>query len=193
MANRKSFGRRPLQDDRLPCKRAEAAPSAILVEKRRKATDIDERGKPNNDEQRVIDDLIKRLSMNADSLKAIQSPLKDAYRTDPGQALITLRAIGDLSGDGIACKVDTGRALVHAGLHPATGGDGSFACSGDMLLEALAACAGVTLKAVATASRAISIFAARSVSPRMLRSASSRSGSPLRSTRVSRKNASIHF
>lgn len=89
--------------------------------------------------------------MNADSLKAIQAPLKDTYRTDPGKALITLRAVGDLSGDGIACKVDTGRALVNAGLHPATGGNGSFACSGDMLLEALAACAGVTLKAVATA------------------------------------------
>ncbi len=89
--------------------------------------------------------------MKADDLKAVQAPLKDIYRTDPAKAIITLRAAGDLSGEGVACKVDTGRALINAGLHPATGGDGSFACSGDMLLEALVACAGVTLKAVATA------------------------------------------
>ena len=88
--------------------------------------------------------------MNADQLKALQAPLKDQYKTDPGSALITLRAKGR-AAEGIACKVETGRALVEAGLHPATGGDGSFVCSGDMLLEALVACAGVTLRAVATA------------------------------------------
>lgn len=89
--------------------------------------------------------------MDLETLKAIQAPLKERYRRSPDAALTTLHAQGDLSGDGIACKVDTGRALVEAGLHPATGGDGLQACSGDMLLEALAACAGVTLKAVATA------------------------------------------
>ena len=88
--------------------------------------------------------------MNLDQLRALQAPLKEKYRQDPGVAVITLRAAGALDADNIACKVDTGRALVEAGLHPATGGDGSQACSGDMLLEALAACAGVTLKAVAT-------------------------------------------
>ncbi len=88
--------------------------------------------------------------MNAEELGALQAPLKDRYREQPGDAVVTLRAEGDLA-EGIACRVDTGRALVEAGLHPATGGDGSQACSGDMLLEALAACAGVTLKAVATA------------------------------------------
>ena len=88
--------------------------------------------------------------MNPDQLRALQAPLKEKYRQDPGTATITLRAAGALDADNIACKVDTGRALVEAGLHPATGGDGSQACSGDMLLEALAACAGVTLKAVAT-------------------------------------------
>ena len=87
--------------------------------------------------------------MNADELKAVQAPLKEQYKIDPGSALITLRASGRAT-EGIACKVDTGRALVEAGLHPATGGDGSFVCSGDMLLEALVACAGVTLRAVAT-------------------------------------------
>jgi uncharacterized OsmC-like protein len=87
--------------------------------------------------------------MNADELKAVQGPLKERYKTDPDAALITLRAKGRAT-DGIACQVDTGRALVEAGLHPATGGDGSFVCSGDMLLEALVACAGVTLRAVAT-------------------------------------------
>jgi uncharacterized OsmC-like protein len=89
--------------------------------------------------------------MNADELRALQAPLKDKYKTDPAAAVVTLRARGDLDGVGVACKVDTGRALVEAGLHPATGGTGVQACSGDMLLEALAACAGVTLKAVATA------------------------------------------
>lgn len=89
--------------------------------------------------------------MNADELKALQAPLKDQYKTAPETALITLRADGDLDGEGITCKVSTARAVVEAGLHPATGGDGMSLCSGDMLLEALAACAGVTLKAVATA------------------------------------------
>lgn len=88
--------------------------------------------------------------MNAEELKAIQKPLKQKYQQHPDEAMVTLRAEGEL-GEGVACKVDTGRALVEAGLHPATGGDGSQACSGDMLLEALAACAGVTLRAVATA------------------------------------------
>lgn len=89
--------------------------------------------------------------MNADELKALQAPLKDQYKTAPETALITLRADGDLDSEGITCKVSTARAVVEAGLHPATGGDGLSLCSGDMLLEALAACAGVTLKAVATA------------------------------------------
>jgi len=89
--------------------------------------------------------------MNADELRATQAPLKDKYRQEPGAAVITLKAAGDLDSDGVACKVDTGRAIVEAGLHPATGGNGMQACSGDMLLEALVACAGVTLKAVSTA------------------------------------------
>ena len=89
--------------------------------------------------------------MNADELRATQAPLKDKYRQEPGAAVITLKAAGDLDSDGVACKVDTGRAVVEAGLHPATGGTGLQACSGDMLLEALVACAGVTLKAVSTA------------------------------------------
>ncbi|MFQ5613598.1 MAG: OsmC family protein [Anaerolineae bacterium] len=88
--------------------------------------------------------------MNADDLRALQAPLKEKYRAEPEAATVTLKAEGRL-GEGITCKVDTGRALVEAGLHPATGGDGLAACSGDMLLEALAACAGVTLRAVATA------------------------------------------
>ena len=88
--------------------------------------------------------------MNAQELKALQAPIKDKYRKDPSSAVVTLRASGRI-GEGIACRVDTGRALVEAGLHPATGGSGTQACSGDMLLEALVACAGVTLKAVATA------------------------------------------
>ncbi|MBF0375227.1 MAG: OsmC family protein, partial [Alphaproteobacteria bacterium] len=89
--------------------------------------------------------------MNADELRALQTPLKERYKVDPETAVITLKAKGDLNTEGIACKVDTGRALIEAGLHPATGGSGMQACSGDMLLEALVACAGVTLKAVATA------------------------------------------
>lgn len=88
--------------------------------------------------------------MNAEELKALQAPLKQQYRDQPGSAIILLKAEGTL-GEAISCKVETGRALVEAGLHPATGGTGLLACSGDMLLEALVACAGVTLKAVATA------------------------------------------
>ncbi len=88
--------------------------------------------------------------MNIDDLRALQAPLKDKYRVEPDAALITLTARGEI-GEGITCSVQTGQALVTAGLHPATGGSGAFACSGDMLLEALAACAGVTLNAVATA------------------------------------------
>ena len=88
--------------------------------------------------------------MNAEELKKIQEPLKEKYRNQPETAIITLKAEGKI-GDGISCKVATGKALVEAGLHPATGGNGALACSGDMLLEALVACAGVTLNAVATA------------------------------------------
>lgn len=88
--------------------------------------------------------------MNSEELKALQAPLKDKYREQPGSAIITLKAQGKI-GENISCKVETGRALVEAGLHPATGGTGLLACSGDLLLEALVACAGVTLNAVATA------------------------------------------
>ena len=88
--------------------------------------------------------------MDAAALRKIQQPLKDEYSADPERALITLRAHGSLDDANVSCSVETGQALVHAGLHPATGGDGSFACSGDMLLQALVACAGVTLRAVAT-------------------------------------------
>ncbi|MGZ5148173.1 MAG: OsmC family protein [Burkholderiales bacterium] len=87
--------------------------------------------------------------MRADDLRAIQTPIKERYRQTPDAALITLRARGRL-GEGVTCNVETGKALVAAGLHPATGGTGMSACSGDMLLEALVACAGVTLNAVAT-------------------------------------------
>jgi uncharacterized OsmC-like protein len=83
-------------------------------------------------------------------LQAVQKPLKERYRDEPGAALVTLRAEGELDAERIACRVETGRALVEAGLHPATGGTGALACSGDMLLEALVACAGVTLRSVAT-------------------------------------------
>jgi uncharacterized OsmC-like protein len=89
--------------------------------------------------------------MNSSDLRQLQAPLKARYRDDPDAAIVTLRAHGALDGGGIACRVETGRALVEAGLHPATGGNGTQACSGDMLLEALVACAGVTLSAVATA------------------------------------------
>lgn len=89
--------------------------------------------------------------MKADELRGLQAPLKQRYKDQPDAAVVTLKAQGTLDSDKLVCKVETGRALVEAGLHPATGGPGSFACSGDMLLEALVACAGVTLKAVATA------------------------------------------
>jgi len=88
--------------------------------------------------------------VNADKLRAIQAPLKDRYRAEPEAARVTLKASGALDSASIVCKVETGRALAAAGLHPATGGSGAELCSGDMLLEALVACAGVTLKAVAT-------------------------------------------
>ncbi|HJW40580.1 MAG TPA: OsmC family protein [Rhizomicrobium sp.] len=87
--------------------------------------------------------------MNANDLRAVQAPLKERYRQDPAAAMVTLRARGRL-GEGVTCKIETGKALVAAGLHPATGGTSPSACSGDMLLEALVACAGVTLNAVAT-------------------------------------------
>ena len=88
--------------------------------------------------------------MNSSELKSMQEPIKEKYRTDPASAIITLKAEGKV-GEGISCKVETGRAITEAGLHPATGGTGMLACSGDMLLEALVACAGVTLSAVSTA------------------------------------------
>jgi uncharacterized OsmC-like protein len=87
--------------------------------------------------------------MERDELKALQAPLKERYRSEPEAALVTLSATGTL-GEGVSCSVQTGRALAEAGLHPASGGDGTLLCSGDMLLEALVACAGVTLQAVAT-------------------------------------------
>jgi uncharacterized OsmC-like protein len=88
--------------------------------------------------------------MDSEMLRALQQPLKDAYRSDPAAAVITLRARGELGAEEVSCSVETGRALAIAGLHPATGGDGTLLCSGDMLLQALVACAGVTLRAVAT-------------------------------------------
>ena len=88
--------------------------------------------------------------MNAEELRGLQAPLKDKYKSTPGAAMITLKASGTL-GEHVSCKVSTGRALVEAGLHPATGGTGMLACSGDLLLEALVACAGVTISAVSTA------------------------------------------
>ena len=88
--------------------------------------------------------------MNRDELRALQAPLKSRYKEDPAEATITLKAKGTV-GDGVSCNVETGRAIAQAGLHPLTGGDGSLLCSGDMLLEALVACAGVTLQAVALA------------------------------------------
>jgi uncharacterized OsmC-like protein len=87
--------------------------------------------------------------VDRDELRTLQAPLKERYKTEPDAALVTLSASGDL-GDGVSCSVQSGRALAEAGLHPASGGDGSLLCSGDMLLEALVACAGVTLQAVAT-------------------------------------------
>jgi uncharacterized OsmC-like protein len=88
--------------------------------------------------------------MNAEELRNLQAPIKEKYRQQPDSALITLKAEGNI-GEGISCKIGTGKALVEAGLHPATGGDGMLVCSGDLLLEALVACAGVTLRAVTTA------------------------------------------
>jgi uncharacterized OsmC-like protein len=88
--------------------------------------------------------------MNSEELKKIQDPIKEKYREQPDTATITLKAQGKI-GEGISCKVETGKVLAEAGLHPATGGNGTLACSGDMLLEALVACAGVTLSAVSTA------------------------------------------
>jgi uncharacterized OsmC-like protein len=93
---------------------------------------------------------VKGTHMDADKLRAVQAPLKEQYRERPDDALVTLRAQARL-GENVSCTIETGKALVTAGLHPATGGSGSAACSGDMLLEALVACAGVTLNAVATA------------------------------------------
>lgn len=90
------------------------------------------------------------MAMNAENLRSLQAPLKELYRSEPDRALVTLKATGSI-GENVTCKVDTGRVMAEAGLHLATGGDGSALCSGDMLLEALAACAGVTLNAVATA------------------------------------------
>src|SRR5579864_7368988 len=87
--------------------------------------------------------------MDTAELRAVQRPLKDHYRGAPDEAVVTLRAEAELSSTDVACSVETGRAMVEAGLHPATGGDGTLACSGDMLLQALVACAGVTLRAVA--------------------------------------------
>jgi uncharacterized OsmC-like protein len=89
--------------------------------------------------------------MDATELRALQAPIKERYKADPAAAVITLKAKGSIENEGVACKVETGRALAVAGLHPATGGSGLELCSGDMLLEALVACAGVTLKSVATA------------------------------------------
>lgn len=94
--------------------------------------------------------------MDREQLRALQAPIKDRFRADPAAAFMTLRAEGRLGSEAVSCSVQTGRALVEAGLHPATGGDGSLACSGDLLLQALVACAGVTLRAVAT-NRGISV------------------------------------
>jgi uncharacterized OsmC-like protein len=94
---------------------------------------------------------MKECGVDAEALRSMQAPIKARYQEDPSRALITLKASGTVDEEQISCRVETGQALVEAGLHPATGGDGLSACSGDMLLEALVACAGVTLKAVATA------------------------------------------
>jgi uncharacterized OsmC-like protein len=93
---------------------------------------------------------VEGAAVDSTALRAAQQPLKDAYRKDPREAVVTLTALGELGAEEISCSVATGQALVAAGLHPATGGDGTLACSGDMLLQALVACAGVTLRAVAT-------------------------------------------
>ena len=123
--------------------------------------------------------------MDAAELRAMQAPIKERYKSDAGAALITLKAKGTLDDQNIACKVETGRALAVAGLHPATGGSGAELCSGDMLLEALAACAGVTLRAVAT-----STSAGRSASSARRRSASAPSGCASSSTRTRTRSSS---
>ena len=87
--------------------------------------------------------------MRTEELRELQAPIKDRYRDDPGSAVVTLQAAGDLDDEAVTCSVQTGKSLVEAGLHPASGGDGSLACSGDMLLQALVACAGVTMRSVA--------------------------------------------
>jgi uncharacterized OsmC-like protein len=144
------------------------------------------------------------MSMDAAGLRALQAPIKERYKTDPKAAVITLKAHGTLDDSNIACRVETGRALAVAGLHPATGGSGLELCSGDMLLEALVACAGVTLKAVATAidvslksaavsAEGISTSAVRSVLPRMRRSVSRKSGSASTSIPTRRKRSLISF
>ena len=108
--------------------------------------DVDGRDKPGHDDNNGANN-----KMDAAGLRAMQAPIKERYKADPKAGMIMLRAKGTLDDSNIACKVETGRALAVAGLHPATGGSGLELCSGDMLLEALVACAGVTLKAVATA------------------------------------------
>jgi uncharacterized OsmC-like protein len=100
--------------------------------------------------------------VRSEELRAQQAPLKELYREDPGAAVITLRADGQLDAEAVSCSVQTGRALVEAGLHPGTGGDASLACSGDMLLQALVACAGVTLRAVAV-NRGVAVTGGRVV------------------------------
>src|SRR5204862_830372 len=102
----------------------------------------------------------RRPSMEREQLRALQGPLKARYRDDPGTARITLSADGELDSEAVSCSVQTGRALVEAGLHPASGGSGSLACSGDMLLQALVACAGVTLRSVAV-NRGIAVTGGR--------------------------------
>jgi uncharacterized OsmC-like protein len=108
--------------------------------------DVDGRDEPGQDRLEM-----KGLPMDAAELRALQAPIKERYKADPSAGIVTLHASGTLDDNAIACKVETGRALAVAGLHPATGGSGLELCSGDMLLEALVACAGVTMKAVATA------------------------------------------
>jgi uncharacterized OsmC-like protein len=98
----------------------------------------------------IADKKIRENQMDAAELRAMQAPIKERYKSDPSAAIITLKAKGSIDNEGLACKVETGRALAVAGLHPATGGSGLELCSGDMLLEALVACAGVTLGAVST-------------------------------------------
>ena len=126
----------------LPQDRDDALDEAVIGIQHRARSNAPPRGGRNRGGASLV-------CMDTADLRTLQAPLKQRYRDDPDSATITLKANGSL-GDGISCSVDTGRALHEAGLHPATGGDGSQLCSGDMLLEALAACAGVTLRAVAT-------------------------------------------